>query len=122
MPADRLLKEILRDLEYAREDPAAAGPLLLAAVTQPVPDLAEKLKSYESTLIKVLDKDTGPTGWIADYFAQVPSSEAIKPLLRQLRRHRADAHRGRLIRALKSCTGQDFGDDVDAWLKNVVDR
>lgn len=122
MPADRLLQAILRDLKNAREDPAAAGPLLLAAVTQPVPDLAERLQSYESTLIKVLDKDTGPTGWIADYFAQIPSSEAIKPLLRQLQRHRTDAYRGRIIRALKSCTGQDFGDNVDAWLKNTILR
>lgn len=122
MPADRLLDAILRDLKDARGDPATAGPLLAAAVAQPVPDLAERLKNHEKTLINVLNRDSGPTGWIADYFAQYPTSEAIKPLLKQLRRHRTDDKRDRIIRALKTCTGQDFGDDVDAWLKNVVDR
>lgn len=117
LPPDAVLRAIRKELEDA--EPGAAGVLLRAAIATER-DLDDIVRDHETTLLKTLDKQTGPIGWLADYFRDRPTSEAVKPLLKVLRKHRRnEALRTRIIAALKPCTGLDFGNDVDAWLKNT---
>jgi hypothetical protein len=48
----------------------------------------------------------------------VPTSQAVKPLLKALKKHQRDSKlTPRIIAALKPCTGRDLGADPAAWLK-----
>jgi hypothetical protein len=117
LPADAVLRAIRRELRDA--EPVAAGVLLRAAIATKR-DLEEIVRDHETTLLETLDKQTGPVGWLADYFREHPTSEAVKPLLKALRKYRRnEALRKRIIAALRPCTGLDFGDDVDTWLKRA---
>ncbi|MHC4548527.1 MAG: hypothetical protein ACYTEZ_07095 [Planctomycetota bacterium] len=117
LPAEAVLRAVQKELKDA--EPPEAGLLLHTAVRLSE-DLSEVVREHETTLIAVLDKQTGPLGWLADYFRTHPTTEAVQPLLKALRKHRRDAAmRARIIAALKPCTGLDFGDDPDAWLRGV---
>ena len=66
-------------------------------------------------LIGVLDRRTASVGWLADHFKMLPTTEAVKPLLGALSKHRGNAAlSARIIAALKPCTGFVFGTDPAA--------
>ncbi len=99
------------------------GALLAAAIAAGAPDLEKRLQHHEAVLLKILDKETADLAWLAGYFRGRPTSEAVQPLLRSLARHKGDpALRKKLIGALKPCSGEDFGDDADAWIKALARR
>jgi hypothetical protein len=78
------------------------------------------MREHDQVLLDILRKQTGPLEWLTEYFRERPTTEAVQPLLNALRKHRRDAKlRAKIIAALKPCTGLDFGDDVDAWLKRT---
>jgi hypothetical protein len=118
LPKEVVLRATLRELKDA--DPQIGGLLLGAAIATGVDDLGDRMQEHDQILLEILKKQTGPLEWLTDYFRVRPTSEAVQPLLNALRKHRGDAkRRRRIIAALKPCTGLDFGDDVDAWLKNT---
>ena len=119
LPPEKVVKAVLREMKDA--EPAAAGPLLGAAVRAGAG--AEQLREHETTLLKVLEKQTGPTAWLADYFRTHPTTEAVQPLLKALGKHRNDGKmRVKLIAALKPCTGLDYGDDPNRWIRELAKR
>jgi len=108
---DAVLKE-MRDAE-----PEVAGLLLQTAIATGAPDLHARIQPYERALLKILDHQTADVTWLADYFRDLPTTEAVQPLLKALARYRADiGRRDRIIAALKACTGRDLGRDPQAWL------
>jgi hypothetical protein len=118
---DKALEAIDKEMEDA--DASAGGALLGAAIATGAPDLERRLQHHESVLLKILDKETADLSWLAGYFKGRPTSEAVQPLLRSLARHKHDpALRGKLIGALRPCSGADFGDDADAWIKALGAR
>jgi hypothetical protein len=121
LSAEGVLEAIDKEMEDA--EPEQAGALLSAAIATGAPDLAARLQHHESVLLRVLDKQAGDLTWLADYFKGRPTSEAVKPLLKALAIHRADAAlRPKLTGALKACSGEDHGDNVDAWIKALGRR
>ncbi|MHC4816776.1 MAG: hypothetical protein ACYTF8_01775 [Planctomycetota bacterium] len=118
LPKDLVLKATLRELKDA--DARIGGVLLGAAIATGAKDLGDRMREHDQVLLDILAKQTGPLEWLTDYFRDRPTSEAVKPLLNALRKHRRNpARRAKIIAALKPCTGLDFGDNVDAWLKNT---
>ncbi|MDH3590245.1 MAG: HEAT repeat domain-containing protein [Planctomycetota bacterium] len=123
MKPETVLERILRDLGDVEHDLVAAGRLLEAAFALDPAGLSKRVKKHRSTLVKVLGQGGGPTDWLIAFFAENPTTEAVKPLLRTLQRHRNDPRRRQLtIIALRQCSGQDHGDDVDAWLTKTAGR
>jgi hypothetical protein len=111
------------DKEMEDADAKEGGALLGAAIASRAADLERRLQHHESLLLKILDKETGDLYWLAGYFKGRPTSEAVQPLLRSLARHERDAVlRKKLISALKPCSGEDFGDDADAWINALARR
>jgi hypothetical protein len=111
------------DKEMTDAGAVDGGALLTAAIATGAPDLERRLQHHESVLLKILDRETADVSWLAGYFRGRPTSEAVRPLLRSLARHRNDPTlRRQLIAALKPCSGQDFGDSADAWLKGLSGR
>jgi hypothetical protein len=118
MPKEQVLRATLRELEDA--DAQIGGVLLGVAVATGAKDLGDRMRRHDQILLAILAKQTGPLEWLTDYFRERPTTEAVKPLLKALRRYRRDPkRRAKIIAALKPCTGLDFGDDVDAWLKRT---
>jgi hypothetical protein len=116
LPADDVLDAVDRELGNA--DAAQAGALLDAAIATGAPDLAARLQHHEAVLLSVLDRQTGNLSWLGDYFKGRPTSEAVRPLLRALAAHKAEPLvRGKLIGALRTCSGEDYGDDADTWIR-----
>jgi hypothetical protein len=118
---EKALKAIDREMEDANAE--EGGALLNAAIATGAPDLERRLQHHEATLLKILDRETGDLSWLAGYFRGRPTSEAVKPLAKALARHKHEpALRRKLIGALKPCSGEDFGDDADAWIKALAAR
>jgi len=118
---DKAIDAIDKEMEDAGA--AEGGALLTAAIATGAPGLERRLQHHESVLLKVLDKETADLSWLADYFRGRPTSEAVKPLLRSLARHKQDpALRRKLIGALKPCSGEDYGDNAEAWIKALAAR
>lgn len=111
------------DKEMKDADPEQAGALLTAAIATRAPDLERRLQHHEATLLKILDKETASVHWLAGYFRGRPTSEAVKPLVKALAKHKHEpALRRKITGALKTCSGEDHGDDVDAWIKALAAR
>jgi hypothetical protein len=118
---EKALDAIDREMEDANAE--EGGALLAAAIATGAPDLERRLQHHEATLLKILDKETGDVSWLAGYFRGRPTSEAVKPLAKALARHKGDpALRRKIIGALKPCSGEDFGDDADAWISALGKR
>ena len=118
LPRDLVLKATLRELRDA--DARIGGVLLGAAIATGARDLGDRMREHDQILLEILAKQTGPLDWLTDYFRERPTTEAVKPLLKALRKHRRNpARRAKIIAALRPCTGLDFGDDVDTWLKKT---
>jgi hypothetical protein len=118
---DAVAEAIDKEMEDANAE--EGGALLNAAIATGAPDLERRLQHHEATLLKILDKETGDVSWLAGYFKGRPTSEAVQPLVKALARHKADpALRKKLIGALKPCSGEDYGDDADAWIKALAKR
>ncbi|HEX5136221.1 MAG TPA: hypothetical protein VFY93_04555 [Planctomycetota bacterium] len=118
---EKALEAIDKEMEDA--DAEQGGALLAAAIATGAPDLERRLQHHESVLLRILDKETADLSWLAGYFKGRPTSEAVQPLLRALAQHKHDpALRRRLIAALKPCSGEDFGDDADAWISALAKR
>jgi len=111
-----LIDELAREFQDSEIDTAER---LLGIGARVDPDrLHRALVDYETTLLKLLTRGSSQIGWLADHFAMVPTSQAVKPLLRALKKHQHDAKLApRIIAALKPCTGRDFGAEAGAWLK-----
>jgi hypothetical protein len=121
LPAEDVLEAV--DDEMGDADPAQAGALLEAAIATGAPDLAARLQHHEAVLLKVLDRQTGNLAWLGDYFQGRPTSEAVKPLLKALAAYKGTpVLRKKLIGALRTCSGEDHGDDADAWLRALGRR
>jgi len=117
--------EVAEAIDKEMEDATAqeGGALLAAAIASGATDLERRLQHHEALLLKILDKRTGDLGWLAGYFRGRPTSEAVQPLVKALARHKGDpALRAKLIAALKPCSGEDFGDDADAWINALARR
>ncbi len=117
--------EVVDAIDKEMEDATAqeGGALLAAAIASKAPDLERRLQHHEALLLKILDRETGDISWLAGYFKGRPTSEAVKPLVKALARHKGDrALRAKLIAALKPCSGEDFGDDADAWISGLAGR
>jgi hypothetical protein len=117
--------EVAEAIDKEMEDATAqeGGALLAAAIASKATDLERRLQHHEALLLKILDKETGDLGWLAGYFRGRPTSEAVQPLLKALARHKGDRElRTKLIAALKPCSGEDFGDDADAWISALARR
>ena len=111
-----LIDELAREFKSAEID--TAEELLKVGVRVNPAKLHRALIQYETTLLKLLQRGSPHIGWLADHFEMVPTSQAVKPLLTALKKHRGDADLApRIIAALKPCTGRDFGADPAAWLK-----
>ncbi|MCK6458605.1 MAG: hypothetical protein L6Q95_01765 [Planctomycetes bacterium] len=118
---EKALEAIDKEMEDANAE--EGGALLNAAIATGAPDLERRLQHHEATLLKILDKETGDVAWLAGYFKGRPTSEAVKPLAKALARHKGDpGMRKKLIGALKPCSGEDFGDDADLWVKALAER
>ncbi|MHC4162505.1 MAG: hypothetical protein ACYSUM_10280 [Planctomycetota bacterium] len=118
LPREVVLKATLRELKDA--DAQIGGVLLGAAIATGAKDLGDRMREHDQILLDILAKQTGPLEWLTDYFRTRPTTEAVQPLLKALRKYRRDAARkAKIIAALKPCTGLDFGDDVDAWLSKT---
>ena len=121
MKAAHVLPRLLRDVKGMEHDPATAGLLLDAAFALDPNGLTARLGKEQAVALAVLKRGNGPQEFLTAYFAQHPTTEAIDPLLNRLRRVRDDARKRQItIIALRECSGQDFGDDVDAWLTKTV--
>ncbi len=117
--------EVAEAIDKEMEDATAqeGGALLAAAIASGAPDLERRLQHHEALLLKILDKETGDLGWLAGYFRGRPTSEAVQPLVKAHARHKGDrVLRTKLIAALKPCSGEDFGDDADAWISALARR
>lgn len=115
----------LETIDKAMEDAdvAQGSGLLNEAIRAGLPDLERRLQHHEALLLKILDKGTGNLPWLAGYFKGRPTSEAVQPLLRALHRNKANPDlRKKLIAALKPCSGEDFGDDADAWIEALAKK
>lgn len=118
---EKAIEAIDKEMEDANAE--EGGALLNAAIATGAPDLERRLQHHEATLLKILGKETGDVSWLAGYFKGRPTSEAVQPLVKALARHKADpALRKKLIGALKPCSGEDYGDDADAWIKALAKR
>jgi hypothetical protein len=118
---DEAFEAIDKEMEDANAE--EGGALLHAAIATGAPDLERRLQHHEATLLNILDKETGDVSWLAGYFKGRPTSEAVQPLVRSLARHKHDpALRKRIIGALRPCSGEDFGDDADAWISALGKR
>jgi hypothetical protein len=113
-PGERVLEAISGELEGA--DARLAGQLLRAAILARVPE--RRLQPFQTEIVEVLKAGTAPLDWLARYFEANPTTEAVRPLLAQLGKHARDAQlRGKLVAALRACTGLDYGEDVAAWMR-----
>lgn len=111
-----LIDELAREFKNAEID-TAESLLKLGAAVDPA-GLHRALIDHETTLLDLLKKGSSQVGWLADHFAMVPTSQAVKPLLKALKKHQHDSKlAARIIAALKPCTGRDFGQEPAAWLK-----
>jgi hypothetical protein len=118
LPADRVGKAIAS--EFADADVAVAGALLVAGITARVEGLSELVVQQEETLIRALDHGHAPIEWTAEHFRKHPSTEAVDALLKTFGKHQRNAQRaGKLIAALRACTGLDFGTSFQAWRKGL---
>jgi len=116
LPGDWVGRAIVRELEDA--DAAVAGALLQAGIRGKVPDLHQLVAPYEMSLLQVLRWNTAPVEWMAEHFRTHPSTEAVKPLLKALRRHERNSRARRMILAsLRVCTGLDYGSEPGRWYK-----
>lgn len=118
---DAVAEAIDKEMEDAGAEDG--GALLAAAIAAGSSDLEKRLQHHEALLLRILDKETGDLAWLAGYFKGRPTSEAVQPLVRSLARHKGDPTlKRKLIGALKPCSGEDFGDDADAWIKALARR
>ncbi len=123
MKPEVVLGRVLRDLRGAEHDVASATRLLHAAFALDPDGLSAKIAKEQTTVLNVFKSGRGPTDFLILYFAQHPTTEAVKPLLGTLKKYRNNDRRRQIaIIALRECTGQDYGDDVDAWLAKTVGK
>ena len=116
LPSEDVVAAVFKRMKDA--DAAAAGALLHAAVATGASDLMALMRHREPELLKALDKRTGPLEWLADYFRTHPTSEAVRPLQAALAKNpRHPTLAPKLMGALRTCTGIDLGEDVQAWLR-----
>lgn len=113
---DKVLERLVKRFKDA--EMREAEDLLLLGIETGSEDLHDRLRNEETQLLKLL-KHGGPTvPWLADHFTLSPTSEAVDPLLKALKRNRGSSLTARrIIAALKPCTGRDFGSDPNAWLE-----
>ena len=121
MPGAPIAGVIRKSFKNASAD--AADALLYAALNRGVKNLSQLVYEHEKTLIRVLNKNTGRTAWIARHFQNNPSTDAVKPLLRAAKANANDRRTKRaILDALRACTGLDFGNDIAAWDKGLKGR
>ena len=116
LPGDVVGRAILAELQDANA--RVAGALLQAGIAGKVPELHRLVQPYEETLLEVVKKDTASIEWLAEHFTRHPSTEAVKPLLKALRRHANNTRRKRrILDALRACTGLDYGSNPKSWYR-----
>ena len=95
------------------DDKYTANAAINAAIETGAPDLSKNLAA-------LLARGSTQDSRIAMYFEEHPADHAVAPLLEALPRSKAGSFdRGRILKALRKCTGKDFGDDPEAWRKGL---
>ena len=114
LPKADVIPGILKELDDADLDTAVVMlDTLIAVGGKSLPRL---LQPHQQKLIKLLDRKGVNMLWLAGYFARVPTTEAVQPLLRAARRMRGKRKEQKAVfEALRKCTGLKLGDSLPEW-------
>lgn len=113
-PKADVVKGVLREFDDADGGTAVVMlDLLIAAGGKSLP---QQMQSHQQKLIQLLDRKEANIVWLAGYFARIPTTEAVQPLMRAARRLRGKRKDQKAVfEALRKCTGFPVGDSLADW-------